>query len=135
MKIKTEQEQLQEIKRIIDERVETNLGQVHGYHGNVMKTVDTIIIAKDILEAGYGDVREYKAELDKRMDSYNDECLLNYHLQDDLDKARAQLKTQKQAQIDVLNELKARASQSTFWENGYIPVRYFRELVKEVQAE
>lgn len=40
---------------------------------------------------------------------------------------------QKQAQIDVLNELKDRASQSTFWENGYIPVRYLIELIKEIE--
>ena len=58
----TKQEQIKAIKQIIDERVETNLGQVQGRHGNVIKTVDTIIIARDIVEAGYGDVSEYKAE-------------------------------------------------------------------------
>ena len=58
----TEQEQIKAIKQIIDERVETTLGQVQGRHGNVIKTVDTIIIARDIVNAGYGDVSEYKAE-------------------------------------------------------------------------
>ena len=60
--MKTEQEQIKAIKQIIDERVETTLGQVQGRHGNVIKTVDTVIIARDIVEAGYGDVSEYKAE-------------------------------------------------------------------------
>lgn len=60
--MKTEQEQIKAIKQIIDERVETTLGQVQGRHGNVIKTVDTVIIARDIIEAGYGDVSEYKAE-------------------------------------------------------------------------
>ena len=60
--MKTEQEQIKAIKQIIDERVETTLGQVQGRHGNVIKTVDTVIIARDSVEAGYGDVSEYKAE-------------------------------------------------------------------------
>ena len=60
--MKTEQEQIEAIKQIIDERVETTLGQVQGRHDNVIKTVDTVIIARDIVNAGYGDVSEYKAE-------------------------------------------------------------------------
>ena len=63
--MKTEQEQIKAIKQIIDERVETTLGQVQGRHDNVIKTVDTIIIARDIVEAGYGDVSEYKAEIER----------------------------------------------------------------------
>lgn len=63
--MKTEQEQIEAIKQIIDERVETTLGQVQGRHGNVIKTVDTIIIARDIVEAGYGDVSEYKTEIER----------------------------------------------------------------------
>jgi chromosome segregation ATPase len=62
--MKTEQEQIKAIKQIIDERVETTLGQVQGRHGNVIKTVDTVIIARDIVNAGYGDVSEYKAEIE-----------------------------------------------------------------------
>ena len=60
--MKTEQEQIEAIKQIIDERVETTLGQVQGRHDNVIKTVDTVIIARDIVNAGYGDVSEYKAD-------------------------------------------------------------------------
>lgn len=63
--MKTEQEQIKAIKQIIDERVETTLGQVQGRHDNVIKTVDTIIIARDIVNAGYGDISEYKAEIER----------------------------------------------------------------------
>lgn len=63
--MKTEQEQIKAIKQIIDERVETTLGQVQGRHGNVIKTVDTIIIARDIVDEGYGDVSAYKAEIER----------------------------------------------------------------------
>ena len=63
--MKTEQEQIEAIKQIIDERVETTLGQVQGRHGNVIKTVDTVIIARDIVNAGYGNISEYKAEIEQ----------------------------------------------------------------------
>ena len=63
--MKTKQEQIKAIKKIIDERVETTLGQVQGRHDNVIKTVDTVIIARDIVNAGYGDVSEYKAEIER----------------------------------------------------------------------
>ena len=62
----TEQEQIKAIKQIIDERVETTLGYVQGRHDNVIKTVDTVIIARDIVNAGYGDVYEYKFEIERQ---------------------------------------------------------------------
>ena len=98
--MKTEQEQTKATKKIIDERVETTLGQVQGRHGNAIKTVDTIIIARDIVEAGYGDVSEYKAEIE-RLKSNNGflQCVIS-HSKDMMDEAV------KEAQIDVLTELK-----------------------------
>lgn len=68
--MKTKQEQIKAIKKIIDERVETNLGQVQGRHGNVIKTVGTVIIARDIVNAGYGDVSEYKNEIERLKAEY-----------------------------------------------------------------
>lgn len=108
--MKTKQEQIKAIKQIIDERVETTLGYVQGRHGNVIKTVDTVIIARDIVEAGYGDVSEYKAEIERLKDEFkqletNAEILAmgvrdlnheNYELTEKI----------KQAQIDVLNKVK-----------------------------
>ena len=108
--MKTEQEQIKAIKQIIDERVETTLGQVQGRHDNVIKTVDTVIIARDIVNAGYGDVSEYKAEIE-RLRTTLGQCST------ELNSALESLKSQcreigelkagtKQAKIDVLNELK-----------------------------
>ena len=69
--MKTEQEQIKAIKQIIDERVETTLGQVQGRHDNVIKTVDTVIIARDFIEAGYGDIKQAQIDaLTKLKDSY-----------------------------------------------------------------
>ena len=96
--MKTEQEQIKSIKKIIDERVETTLGQVQGRHDNVIKTVDTVIIARDIVNAGYGDVSEYKSEIE-RLNSNNGflGCEIS-HSKDMMDEAV------KEAQIDVLNK-------------------------------
>ena len=68
--MKTEQEQIKAIKQIIDERVETTLGQVQGRHDNVIKTVDTIIIARDIVNAGYGDVKQAQIDVLNRVMTY-----------------------------------------------------------------
>ena len=104
--MKTEQEQIKAIKQIIDERVETTLGQVQGRHGNVIKTVDTVIIARDIVDAGYGDVSEYKAEikmLGSQIKQAQDSIL-------SLAQQNQEYREQqvKQAQIDILNKANER---------------------------
>ena len=129
--MKTEQEQIKSIKQIIDERVETTLGQVQGRHGNVIKTVDTVIIARDIVNAGYGDVSEYKAEIE-RLNSNNGflQCVIS-HSKDMMDEAV------KEAQIDVLNKLKERARTSYVLDDFILGSVVFSkdidELIKEVQ--
>lgn len=121
----TEQEQIKAIKQIIDERVETTLGQVQGRHDNVIKTVDTVIIARDIVKAGYGDVSEYKVEIERlkvkieRLEEETDEYIsekfvdtfeerqetYNYGFSMGYSKGLSKV---KQAQIDVLNKAKER---------------------------
>ena len=124
--MKTEQEQIKAIKQIIDERVETTLGQVQGRHGNVIKTVDTIIIARDIVNVGYGDVSEYKAEIE-RLNSNNGflRCVIS-HSKDMMDEAV------KEAQIDVLNKAKERAVGLPAIETYHI-CNLIDELIKEVE--
>ena len=133
----TKQEQIKSIKKIIDERVETTLGQVQGRHGNVIKTVDTIIIARDIVEAGYGDVSEYKAEIE-RLRTTLGQC------NTELNSALGSLKSQcreigelrakvKQAKIDVLNKLKERAIGYTFLGEKLATETDIDELIKEVE--
>lgn len=125
--MKTEQEQIKAIKQIIDERVETTLGQVQGRHDNVIKTVDTVIIARDIVNAGYGDVSEYKAEID-RLNSHNGflQSVIS-HSKDMLDEAV------KQAQIDILNYLKEKCKF-----DGHTVAVYkndIDELIKEIEEQ
>lgn len=136
--MKTEQEQIKAIKQIIDERVETTLGQVQGRHGNVIKTVDTIIIARDIVEAGYGDVSEYKAEIE-RLRTTLGQC--NTELNSALESLKNQCREigalkagTKQAKIDVLNKVKERAVGLAAIETYHI-CNLIDELIKEVQNE
>lgn len=70
--MKTEQEQIEAIKQIIDERVETTLGQVQGRHDNVIKTVDTVLIARDIVNAGYGDIKQAQVDILKRLKVFSE---------------------------------------------------------------
>lgn len=137
--MKTEQEQIKAIKQIIDERVETTLGQVQGRHDNVIKTVDTVIIARDIVNAGYGDVSEYKAEIERLRKTLG-QC--NTELNSALESLKSQCREigklkagTKQAKIDVLNELKVRHDYANiamgypWWDIS----QQIDELIKEVQ--
>ena len=139
--MKTEQEQIEAIKQIIDERVETTLGYVQGRHGNVIKTVDTIIIARDIVDAGYGDVSEYKAEIE-RLRTTLGQC------NTELNSALGSLKSQcreigelkagvKQAQIDVLNELRERITKDRVANDTVVINASYEidELIKEIRAQ
>ncbi len=145
--MKTEQEQIKAIKQIIDERVETTLGQVQGRHDNVIKTVDTIIIARDIVEAGYGDVSEYKAEIERLRQEVRDTDKMARNTieqyKNNYDNAFERLKAQereigklkagtKQAKIDVLNKIKncREATDSDCY--PYLE-RIVNKLIKEVQ--
>ena len=112
----TKQEQIKAIKQIIDERVETTLGQVQGRHENVIKTVDTVIIARDIVDAGYGDVSEYKAEIERLRQEVRDTDKMARNsieqYKDNYDNAFERLKAQereiqslREANIDLKAEL------------------------------
>lgn len=136
--MKTEQEQIEAIKQIIDERVETTIGQVQGRHDNVIKTVDTVIIARDIVNAGYGDVSEYKAEIE-RLRTTLGQC--NTELNSALESLKSQCREigalkagTKQAKIDVLNKVKERAVGLAAIETYHI-CNLIDELIKEVENE
>ncbi len=79
-----EKQTINEIKRIIDDRCEAELGQVHANSkdGKVTKTVDTILIAKDIYKYLYEKFEKNKqamayriVELEKLLDAKCDRCI------------------------------------------------------------
>lgn len=141
--MKTEQEQIKAIKQIIDERVETTLGQVQGRHDNVIKTVDTVINARDIVNAGYGDVSEYKAEIERLKAENTTLYEVRNNLLEENDKLLkdnvALILGKKQAQIDMLNKLKKKTHNYYPSIDSYcisqhvVLVRDIDELIKEVE--
>lgn len=91
--------------------------------------------AKMLIDAGYGDVSEYKAEIkrlkadiDHQIDATNDAENLADHLKYVLDKTR------KQAKIDVLNKVKncREATDSDCY--PYLE-RIVNKLIKEIENE
>ena len=129
--MKTEQEQIKAIKQIIDERVETTLGYVQGRHGNVIKTVDTVIIPRDIADAAYGDVSEYKDEIERLEEKCEELRNEKWNAQDDLDCYCDEMPNKiKQAKIDVLNELKGK-----MFEREYMGVKYKERIFYESEID
>lgn len=63
---------IKDIKAIIDDRCEAELGQVHASSkgGKATKTVDTSLIAKDIYNAGYRKVADDDDEIVESMKTY-----------------------------------------------------------------
>lgn len=67
------EKEIEEIKEIIEKRVDTNLGQIHGTKSGFGKcaetttTVGTKLVAQAVVEAGYGNVekavKEFAEEL------------------------------------------------------------------------
>lgn len=159
--MKTEQEQIEKMTNIIvetlqDKRVEngttfvTYLPSLFGNNPDKEKEV-----AEALIENGYGDVSEYKAEIERlKADFITLECnydkiydehkehkienenlkILNNKFRECIDYLKAEV---KQAQIDVLNKLKKRARTSYVLDDFILGSVVFSkdidELIDEVQ--
>ena len=131
--MKTEQEQIEEMSCILTMLINCGGGCMAQY----CHLVDNY--AKKLIEAGYGDVSEYKAEIERLKAEFkqletNAEILAwgvrdlnheNYELTEKV----------KQAQIDVLNKLKERAIGYTFLGEKLATETDIDELIKEVENE
>lgn len=111
--MKTEQEQIEAIYNLIIS---------HLFEDTVYS------LAEQIYRAGYGDVSEYKAEIE-RLKNANNELVDNlvfykdksYKLERTVDKLKTEIDQEvKQAQIDVLNKLRSRASDRDSLIQSYI---------------
>ena len=137
--MKTEQEQIEKMRRTIY---------------NTRSKVNGIATAGDIAEAlvqaGYGDVSEYKAEIERLKDDYAklQEQFAQYQMASDKEiiaqkkeaeqlfesNMKAVLEIEKkQSQIDVLNKLKERAIGYTFLGEKLATETDIDELIKEVE--
>ena len=88
------------------------------------------LCADELIKRGYGDLSEYKAEIERLKDDYVklQEQFADYQIASDKEIA-AQA---KQAKIDVLNELKTHSYYDDNYMEGYVFVSDIDELIEEV---
>ena len=133
--MKTEQEQIEKMARTMCGYCSTDgkcAVSKNGREPDICANVDTEHClykeyAERLIESGYGDVSEYKVEIE-RLNSNNGflQCVIS-HSKDMLDE------TVKQAQIDVLNKLRKRAWQGYQIGMYIVSTQEIDELIKEVQ--
>ena len=141
--MKFEQKQFNKIQNILDNCWDTDSkwGNEDPYGGYI----DTLEATKALVEAGYGDVSEYKAEIE-RLRTTLGQC--NTELNSALESLKSQcreigeLKAKiKQAQIDMLDKLKKKTHNYYPSIDSYcisqhvVLVRDIDELIKEVKNE
>lgn len=121
--MKTEQEQIKEIADVLCDYCKNNtkIGEPCKSSNGTYICTSEIRRATAIMQAGYGDVSEYKAEIERL--NIREE---HYKLICDVTKA-----TKKQAQIDVLNKLKTNLSKSDDFMD--ICSWHIDKLIKEIE--
>lgn len=133
--MKTEQEQIEQIEKVLKDSVAD--------YKHLKKKGACYCYAETLIDNGYGDVSEYKAEI-KRLKNANSELTDNlvfykvksYKLESDALKTEIKHKQEvKQAKIDVLKELKERAIGYTFLGEKLATEAEIDELIKEVEKQ
>lgn len=125
--MKTEQEQIEQIEKVLKDSV--------AEYKHLKKKGVCYCYAETLINHGYGDVSEYKAEIE-RLKAEN-EKLRNekWNAQDDLDCYCDEMPNKiKQAKIDVLNKVKERAVGLAAIETYHI-CNLIDELIKEIRAQ
>lgn len=141
--MKTEQEQIEEMIKILLEASEKCLDTDCNYCDYQYKK-DCAQYRKSVtlVQAGYGDVSEYKAEIERLKDEIiylERKIAIRDNALKDSDKAIEMLEGKqdtivKQAKIDVLNKVKERAVGLPAIETYHI-CNLIDELIKEVENE
>ena len=139
--MKTEQEQRQAIRQILFDandicQATPCENEYCIYHGDY-RCYDNIIVDK-LIKAGYGDISEYKAEIEQLKDEIiylERRIAIRDNALKDNDKAIEMLEGKqdtivKQAKIDILNKVKDVLDNAP---NGWAYTTYIDELIEEVE--
>ena len=139
--MKTEQEQRQAIRQILFDandicQATPCENEYCIYHGDY-RCYDNIIVDK-LIKAGYGDISEYKAEIEQLKDEIiylERRIAIRDNALKDSDKAIEMLEGKqdtivKQAKIDILNKVKDVLDNAP---NGWAYTTYIDELIEEVE--
>ena len=141
--MKTKQEQRQAIRQILFDandicQATPCENEYCIYHGDY-RCYDNVIVDK-LINAGYGDVTEYKSEIERLKDEIiylERKIAIRDNALKDRDKAIEMLEGKqdtivKQAKIDVLNKAKEKLDSAP---NGWAYTTYIDELIEEVQND
>ena len=120
--MKTKQEQIEQIEKVLKDSVAD--------YKHLKKKGYCYCYAETLIDNGYGDVSEYKEEIQRLKD--NEFTVVEFCNQIMRDTHRKTLIEIKQAQIDVLKELKGRAVSLSTIETYHI-CNLIDELIKEVE--
>lgn len=124
----TEQEQTKQMLKTLCDKFQCSAID-RSYMAKSCRQCEDIVEA--LHEAGYGDVSEYKAEIERLKDDYVklQEQFADYQMASDKEIA-AQA---KQAKIDVLNELKTHSYYDDDYMDSYVFVSDIDELIEEIE--
>lgn len=144
--MKTEQEQIKEMARSMCGYCSTDgkcAVSKNGREPDICANVDTEHClykeyAERLIESGYGNVSEYKAEIERLKDEIiylERKIAIRDNALKDSDKAIEMLEGEqdtivKQAKIDILNKAKERLDNAP---NGWAYTTYIDELIEEVE--
>ena len=124
--MKTEQEQIKQIEKVLKYAVAD--------YKHLKKKGVCYCYAETLIDHGYGDVSEYKAEIERLEEKCEELRNEKWNAQDDLDCYCDEMPNKiKRAQIDVLNKLKRRAWQGYQIGMYIVSTQEIDELIKEVQ--
>lgn len=125
--MKTKQEQIEKMMLDVPQTIAAYDANPKGQH---LYGEQRLQIAEILYDKGYGDVSEYKAEIE-RLKAKNEQ------LEEDIDMITKEQKDDckfdiKQAKIDVLNKAKEKLDSAP---NGWAYTGYIDDLIEEVQNE
>lgn len=125
--MKTKQEQIEKMMLDVPQTIAAYDANPKGQH---LYGEQRLQIAEILYDKGYGDVPEYKAEIE-RLKAKNEQ------LEEDIDMITKEQKDDckfdiKQAKIDVLNKAKEKLDSAP---NGWAYTGYIDDLIEEVQNE
>ena len=130
--MKTEQEQIEEIEKVLKDAVAD--------YKHLKKKGVCYCYAETLVESGYGDVSEYKAEierlkadLDHQINATNDAENLTSYLQYDYDKCFKRLKSTQKELNELKDKLKSVAYVEPIKDVVIIKRADFDNLMEEVQ--
>lgn len=124
--MKTKQEQIEKMMLDVPQTIVAYDANPRGQH---LYGEQRLQIAEILYDKGYGDISEYKAEID-RLKAENDTNMQYIRMMGIQSHIKTSNEQVKQAQIDILNKAKKKLDSAP---NGWAYTGYIDDLIEEVE--